>query len=89
MVVLERTVRSALVMDVGEIRWFNWPKALASLPSLLLVHFVVLRAFVRSISQRKIVWRGITYEIQGPGEVKMLNYSPFRQATTEPDESVI
>ena len=89
MVVLERAVRSALTVDVGDIRWFNWPKALASLPSLLLVHFVVLRAFIRSISQRKIVWRGITYEIRGAGEVKMLNYSPFREATTEPDESVI
>jgi hypothetical protein len=89
MLALERAVRRVLNLDEIETGWFSWSKALTALPSLILVHFVVLRAFVCSTWRRTISWRGIEYEIGGRDEVQMLNYSPFRRAMTEPDESVV
>jgi hypothetical protein len=89
MLALERAVRRVLNLDEIETRWFSWSKALTALPSLILVHFVVLRAFVCSTWRRTISWRGIEYEIGGRDEVQMLNYSPFQRAMTEPDESVV
>ena len=88
-VVLESTVRTSLAVQDHELEWFDWKKALNALPSLLLVHFVVLRAFAFSVVRRRIHWRGISYEIRTRNDVRMLNYVPFRLASTEPDQSVI
>lgn len=87
--VLEWTIRKALAVHEHDVEWFDWAKALSALPSLILVHFVVLRAFAFSVVRRRIRWRGINYEIGIRNDVRMLDYAPFRLASNEPDRSVM
>lgn len=85
---LERAVRSVLTLDQKELRWFSWPKAASAVPGIVLAHLVVLLALIRAAGRTTVKWRGIEYEIRGPGDVRMLNYKPYR-GTANPVESVL
>jgi cellulose synthase/poly-beta-1,6-N-acetylglucosamine synthase-like glycosyltransferase len=86
--ILECAIRSVSTLDQGEIRWFSLPKALSAGPGLVLAHLVPLLAALRAINRKTISWRGIEYEIRGPDEVHMVNYTPYRGANN-PRQSVL
>lgn len=85
---LECAVRRILTLDQKDIRWFSGSKALSAVPGILLAHLVSLLAAFRATRRRTVNWRGIEYEIQGPDEVRMLNYKPYR-GTSNPGQSVL
>ena len=56
----------------------SWKCILAG-PLTLGVHFGCLIAALRL---KEIVWRGITYAVDGPHQLRMLEYQPYRPADT-------
>jgi hypothetical protein len=80
---LEFAMRKVLAFNNIEARWFGWSSAIRSLPSLLLAHFVVFRAVRSAYSQKKLLWRGIEYEIRDVDDFHMVSYHPFRLAERE------
>lgn len=86
--VLERAVRGVLHVDRKELRWFTWQKAISAAPGLLLAHLIPMVALARAATRRTVRWRGIVYEIRGPGDVRMLDYTPFKEQMA-PDRSVL
>jgi len=77
---IERGVRRLLILNRSALRWFDWRSAASAAPSILLAHLVPIWALVRAANRTTVQWRGIKYEIRGPGEVNMLSYEPFREA---------
>jgi hypothetical protein len=54
----------------------------------LTLQFVYLWCLVSVLWVRKIDWRGITYDIQGPTKVRMREYSPYCPAELVADISI-
>lgn len=75
--VIELAIRRILISHGEEVRWFSWRAALIAVPSILLAHLVPLLALLRAASRDTVEWRGITYEVRGLGNARMLNYKPF------------
>src|SRR5207248_6170185 len=53
-----------------------WKTLLAALPTQVF-H---LAALVSAGFVRKVEWRGITYEVNGSGRIRLLEYRPYRPA---------
>ena len=92
--VLQRGVNSVLALRALPLapnarRWFSWSKALNAVPSVFLAQLVALRALCGAYLRKRIVWRGIEYEIKAPDEIHMLNYRPFGKITSDPGRSII
>lgn len=84
-VAIERCVRAVLRTKH---KWFGWRSFLSAAPGLLLAHLVPVVALLRASIHRTVQWRGVTYEIRGPDDVRMLNYAPFRERV-DPGRSVL
>jgi hypothetical protein len=52
--------------------------------ALPLTHLVYLACLTSAAGLRKVDWRGITYEIRGPWDVRMVEYRPFQLPQQEP-----
>lgn len=74
---IELAIRKILTSHQVDVRWFGWRAAFAAAPSILLAHLVPLVGLVRAATRNTVEWRGITYEIRGPGDARMLEYKPF------------
>jgi hypothetical protein len=56
---------------------YPWKTLLAALPTQTL-H---LAALVSAGFIRKVEWRGVTYEVNGSGHIRLLEYRPYRPAS--------
>ena len=74
---LDRTV-AGMVSPRGEPqRWWSVATAIKIFLIAPLVQFVFLAGLYRAAVTRKVNWRGIEYEIDGPFNVRMLEYRPY------------
>jgi hypothetical protein len=48
------------------------------LPVLVLTQFVYIFFLLRACRMRQVVWRGIAYAIQGPGNIRLQKYEPYQ-----------
>ncbi len=80
LVALERRVRR-VVRGRGEEAPAFPPTAkfLLAAPLTQVLHFACLFSALRL---RRILWRGITYELESSGKVRLLEYRPYQQART-------
>ncbi len=78
---LEISVRR-IVRDNGHpIQWHGWRPGLRFLPAMMLTHVAYPYALVTASFRRNISWRGVEYEINGPGRIAMKAYRPYRAAS--------
>ena len=86
LVLLEKRIRSILRSNGEEVTTLSPTGFLRLILALPLTLVVTHLASVSSIFARKIQWRGITYDIRGPFDVTMREYTPFEQPV-ESDEN--
>lgn len=55
------------------------------LAALLLTQVVYLAGLVSAVLLRRVDWRGVTYEVAGPWDVRLLEYRPYRAPVQEPN----
>jgi cellulose synthase/poly-beta-1,6-N-acetylglucosamine synthase-like glycosyltransferase len=78
--ILERGVRQVLhkrMEIMPEISVIAMIKMLSAIP---LTQLIFMWAVVSATTARCIDWRGITYEIKGPWNIRLLNYRPYRNS---------
>jgi cellulose synthase/poly-beta-1,6-N-acetylglucosamine synthase-like glycosyltransferase len=66
--------------EVAPMPWQTW----AAIP---LTQAVYLAALLSASFMRRVDWRGITYELQGPRDVRLVEYRPYLVAARGPDRS--
>jgi glycosyltransferase involved in cell wall biosynthesis len=64
---------------------FSWK----TVPALLLTQVLAFFCLVCTMFVRRIAWRGVTYAIQGPENIRLLEYQPFQGKVADPNRSVI
>lgn len=75
---IEWGVRRIVRLNGGQTRWLR-PEMLWKLfPAMLLTFLVYPLTLAKAIFCRRVVWRGVEYEVVGPNQVRMLHYRPFR-----------
>lgn len=74
------TVEHVLQFRPAEMRWRYGAMRLAG--ALVMSHIIYGRSLIGAMIQRKVDWRGITYKIRGPWQVKMLRYHPYQPEVT-------
>ncbi len=79
---LESAVRKVLRVRDEAVAWLNPAVVLKLLVSLPLTQAVYSAAIVKTMFMRNVDWRGISYVIDGPFDVRLLEYRPFQ---TEPE----
>ena len=52
----------------------SWPSYALALPLTQVVYALVL---LSSLAIRKVDWRGVSYRIDGPFRIRLLEYRPF------------
>jgi len=81
---IERYIQSLQVAR-GQPGWRVPWQAFACLPFAQIFH---LAALIAASCMPRVTWRGITYEIRGPSDVRVVEYRPF-SPTTGDDASLI
>jgi Glycosyltransferase like family 2 len=59
-----------------------------TIPALLLTQLLTFYLLVATVFVRRIDWRGVSYAIQGPENMRLLEYRPFRGSPTDSNRSV-
>jgi glycosyltransferase involved in cell wall biosynthesis len=86
------SVGEAVIRRIARARHSNVPPITFSwktIPALLLTQVLALHCMVLTIFLRRIDWRGITYAIDGPEKIRLLEYRPFRSQPIDPTRSVV
>ena len=82
---MRRTTR-----ELGQpISWPPFAGTLMILPAMLIIQCAYPIVLASAFLKRRIVWRGIEYDILGVGNVVMRNYHPYRENATAQTESVV
>jgi cellulose synthase/poly-beta-1,6-N-acetylglucosamine synthase-like glycosyltransferase len=79
-VMLEQGVRQILQSQrkfLPEISAITMLKTVIAIP---LTQLIFMWAIVLAMKTRKIGWRGITYKIKGPWDIRMVDYHPYRNS---------
>lgn len=85
-------VGEVLIRRIVSKRGETVPPVLVSwkiIPAALLTQGLSLYCLVKTLFLRRIDWRGITYAIHGPENIRLLEYRPFQTQPADPTHSVI
>jgi hypothetical protein len=83
--VLEQTVQWVL-SDRGEVIPERSAIALAKLGvAIPLAQLTFTMAILSVLGMRQVDWRGITYQINGPQDIHLLEYRPYQDAAKQQD----
>jgi hypothetical protein len=76
---IEHVVRR-VVRERGEsTSWLSW-RTLMRLPAaVLLTQGIQFIAVLLAMFRRQVAWRGVTYRLSGPWDVRMVGYVPYQQ----------
>lgn len=66
-------------------KWLDPWKALKVGLALFVTQTVYAAALVSAILVRRVTWRGIAYQIDGPWKIRLLKYEPYAAPIAEPD----
>jgi hypothetical protein len=75
---LELSVRRVVRSGGGACRWIGPAAVARAFPAIVLTYLLYPCAFMRALSRRVVAWRGVEYEIEGPGQIRMVSYQPVR-----------
>lgn len=62
-----------------------WIKTVLAIPLTQGIH---MTAALLAIFRKRVAWRGITYHVRGPWDVRMVGYEPFEQQAESVDSNV-
>ena len=82
--VLNRTVSRMVSERTEAVHCFH-PRSFIAVPA---AQFVFLIALMWAVFARQLGWRGVTYRIAGPWDVKLLDYRPYQAHTKAADATV-
>ncbi len=74
-------VEDGLIVRLVRVRGQKAPALRLSwkiVPAFLLTHFLHLVCLISALQVRRVSWRGVTYHVEGPGKLYMLEYRPYR-----------
>jgi hypothetical protein len=66
-------------------RWLTPTGAIRLCPSLVLTQIVYAAALVRAVFVRSVRWRGVSYRVDGPWNIRLLDDQPYEAACAEAD----
>lgn len=74
---MERAVRRIARQRGEATAWLGLGGALRLMPAIVLTQFVYAAALGNSLLLRTVDWRGVQYRIDGPFEIRLLEYRPY------------
>ena len=80
-VLLENTIRNISYRNQGKSISSGWRSRIRVFPTVLATHLVYPWALASAMWRRRIVWRGIEYDIDGQGNVAMTSYRPYQETS--------
>ena len=84
---MERGVCHVVRRRGEEVHYFPFLVRLKALIAIPLTQCVHLTATLLAIFRRHVAWRGVTYHVRGPWDVRMVGYQPFEQPTESMDSN--
>lgn len=83
---LEATVRQIVRARGEHTRWMTWSTVVLLPPALLLTQLIHAAALASACVLRRVDWRGVEYEIDGPARIRLVEYRPFAAESSSPSE---
>jgi hypothetical protein len=62
-----------------------WVKTVLAIPLTQCIH---MTAVLLAIFRKQVAWRGVTYHVRGPWDVRMVGYKPYEQPADSVDSNV-
>jgi hypothetical protein len=85
---IESAVREAIRRNGTVIQeWVTWGKLLSTMIAGPILEILYPWTVIRAWFQRRVIWRGIEYQLRGPYDVVMSSYQPL-QRDTRANESI-
>ncbi len=84
---MERGVRRVIRHRGEQVHRFPWSVRLKTLVAIPLTQTVHLIAVMMAVFRRHVAWRGVTYHVRGPWDIRMVGYQPFEQPTESVDSN--
>jgi hypothetical protein len=84
---LDSSIHHALRRQYTTLRWSwpKWPRMYAFAPLAAVLH---VPAFLSSLCKRRFTWRGVTYQVHSPWDIRIENFDAI-PATREPQSSTV
>lgn len=82
---IEWGIRRIVRLNGGQARWLRLGLLWRLFPAMVLTFAVYPLALAKAAFCRRVVWRGVEYEVAGPSQVRMAKYRP--SASTEESTS--
>ena len=83
LVLMERTVRDLVSHRREDVRWFTVVAALKSLVAIPLSQFIYFGAMMGAHLMSTVCWRGLTYKVEGPWKIRLIEYRPYEAELSE------
>jgi cellulose synthase/poly-beta-1,6-N-acetylglucosamine synthase-like glycosyltransferase len=88
--IIEGGVRRVVSSHGRQCAWLSASMLLRMFPALVFTYAVYPCIFAKAIFCSRVPWRGIEYEIIGPGRIRMVEYRPFEaKQMLHTDRSVV
>ena len=79
LVIMERSVRRIIAKRNQTTSWLSPHAAIKGLVAVPLTQFVYAASLFAATFSHKVQWRGMSYRVDGPWKIQMLDYRPFRK----------
>ena len=87
--VYERTIRQKLALRNETLPPYSAVTSLKLMLAIPLTQLICAIAFWQAMLTKQVEWRGITYQIKGPWDIKLLKYFPYQYLNrTNPKSSL-
>ncbi|MFO0818354.1 MAG: glycosyltransferase family 2 protein [Pirellulales bacterium] len=87
LVVLELTARQVIARRGEPTRWLSLSGWLAIFATIPITQVVYAFAMISALGLRRVDWRGVEYQIDGPWGLRLLEYRPYVTPTDSPNQS--
>jgi hypothetical protein len=85
---MEFAVRRIVASREEPTKWVSLAVALKYLPAVALTQIVYAAALTSALFLRVVDWRGVSYRIDGPWKIRLLEYLPYVSDDTADDQSL-
>ncbi|MDY0165514.1 MAG: glycosyltransferase family 2 protein [Thermoguttaceae bacterium] len=84
--VLERGARAVVAPRGEPVDWMHRTTPLWLVAAIPLTQAVYFAALLSAAFTRRVDWRGVVYQVDGPRQIRLLEYEPFRSEIGSPEE---
>lgn len=88
MLFLELAVQPVISSQGKPVTQLSVPLMLRMWIGMLLTHWIYGWAMVASLQMQTVSWRGVTYEVNGPGNIHLLEYRPYQSLNQPGDRQI-